>query len=159
MSWLSPKNPRCMSLTLDLDADLFQSWLERSAATHPLAILRSTGISMQTYRIWESDWPTLDDFIGHNAFDAIILTGGREIILSQKQRRNSLTCRRSIIRPVSMGHSSQNVHSTNSRDARDATCQDLWGVFRPSDHCGGFWTTSGMRRQTRVGGVCFGFDG
>jgi hypothetical protein len=46
--------------------------------THPSEVIRETvDITVRTYRIWEGQWPSLDDFGIGGAFDAIILTGGR----------------------------------------------------------------------------------
>lgn len=57
--------------------------------THPSDFVRNTvEITMRTYRIWEAEWPSLDAFGSQGSFDAIILTGGSELNLRQREPRS-----------------------------------------------------------------------
>ena len=38
-------------------------------------------ITVRTYRIWETEWPSLEDFGIEGSFDAIIITGGSKLSL------------------------------------------------------------------------------
>lgn len=61
------------------DTDLFLGWLRSSVVTHPSESIRRTAtVEMRTYKISESQWPSMVEFRTGGFFDAIILTGGSE---------------------------------------------------------------------------------